>query len=94
MPKNVIDQIDVKYDTDSQQFKVNIPASLQNDAKMIKNIPIDMIFTVFWKIEGEEDSYAYMSVIYRVTFISEIKIDLKRRDRADKPIDFDLEKQN
>ena len=61
---------------------------------MIKNIPIEMIFTVFWKIEDEEDSYAYMSVIYRVTFISEITIDLKRLDRADKPIDFDLTKQN
>ena len=54
-----------------------------------------MIFTVFWKIEGgEADSYAYMSVIYTVTFISEIKIDLKRLDRTDKPIDFDLTKQN
>ena len=94
MPKEVTDQIDVQYDNDSEQFKVNIPASLQNDAKMIKNIPIEMIFTVFWKIEGEEDSYAYMSVIYRVTFISEITIDLKRLDRADKPIDFDLTKQN
>ena len=64
---------------------------------MIKNIPIDMIFTVFWKIkdEADDDSYTYMSVIYTVTFISEIRIELERIEKANAgALDFDLEKSN
>ena len=45
---------------------------------MIKNIPINMIFTVFWKFDKED--YAYMNVLYKLTFIERINVDMKKYD--------------
>ena len=35
-----------------------------------------MIFTVFWKFGNEE--YAYMNVLYKLTFIDRIDVDMKK----------------
>ena len=37
-----------------------------------------MIFTVFWKFDKED--YAYMNVLYKLTFIERINVDMKKYD--------------
>lgn len=41
---------------------------------MIKNVPIDMIINVFWKIDDNSETFAYMNIKYTVTLASEINI--------------------
>ena len=50
---------------------------MQHDPKMIKNIPIQMIFTLFWEINSGPGGYSYMNVMYDITLASKIEIDYK-----------------
>lgn len=78
MPQSIIEKIEqeqVSYDFNSESFKLKIPKDVQHDPKMIKNIPIQMIFTLFWQINSGDGGYSYMNVMYDITLASKIDID-------------------
>ena len=51
-----------------------------------------MIFTVFWKFDKED--YAYMNVLYKLTFIERINVDMKKYDSQNSLKDLLSEEAN
>jgi len=41
---------------------------------MPKNIPIDMIFSLFWSSSALENAESYMNIVYTVTLATEIQV--------------------
>lgn len=41
---------------------------------MTKNIPIDLIFYLFWKVNDGSDRTSYMNILYRVTLVEKIDV--------------------
>ena len=70
----ILDQMTQSYDSATQLFTVTMPASMQADPRMLKNIPIDFIFVVGWTIEKESEGLPYMNIVYTVTLASEIEV--------------------
>ena len=76
MDSAVLNQFEQTYDEDSQTFTVTIPAKTQLDAGMLRNVPVTLIFSVFWEVDSDE---SYMQMLYQVTLASQIDISYSQK---------------
>ena len=62
-----------------QKFEPCFPSSLIQDEKIPMNIPVEYIFTVYWKDTDERDigNDSYMNMVYTVTYIDQITPELE-----------------
>ena len=49
---------------------------------MPKNIPINIIFFLFWSSAQLQDRVSYMNVVYTMTLASEIKVKMDYQDKV------------
>jgi len=61
-------------DTANGNFKVIIPSEVLKNPDMPKNIPIDMIFVIFWSSSELDNAESYMNIVYKVTLSTEITV--------------------
>ena len=71
----------IQEKTDEKSFKVRIPPKkVQLDRKMVVNVPIFMIFTLFWSIDDDSGESTYMNIVYEFTLARKIIVQLERLD--------------
>ena len=54
-----------------------IPSAVLENPDMPKNIPIDMIFIIFWSSSELKNEESYMNIVYKVTLSTEINVDMQ-----------------
>jgi len=78
VPKEVL-KFDVDFNSDNESFQVTLPKSVMADPAMPKNIPINIIFFLFWSSAEKNDGVSYMNVVYTLTLVSEINVKMDFR---------------
>lgn len=63
---------------------------------MLKNVPVDMIFYLFWNVDDNSGRESYMNILYTVTIASRIDVKFERMDYdgAEKNIIKEAPEQN
>lgn len=68
-----------------QRFKPCFPKSVISENGLPMNIPVEYIFTVYWKNkDGNNGNDSYMSVVYTVTYVDQIEPSL---EASSNPVD-------
>ena len=70
----MLEKFDIAVDIEKETVKVTITKELMKDPLMPKNIPIDMIFFMFWTSSALGDRMSYINVVQTVTLASHIDV--------------------